>query len=67
MKKVRRGEIALALVRMQAREEGVRLLPRKVRGDLANLSRKADIPVEELREFGREITEELFRECFKDK
>ena len=64
MEQVRKGEIALALFKMKTREEGVRLLPRKIKSDLANVSRKTGVPVGELREFAREIAEELFHECF---
>ena len=64
---VRKGEIALALMRAQAKKEGLRLQPERIRRSVGQLSGKTGIPVDELMEFGELIAQELMRESFHAK
>jgi len=60
----RKGEIALTLLRSWIRWKGIRLTL-GLKRDLGNVAKTTGIPLSELKEFGRELLNELTAEIFK--
>ena len=63
MDKKRKGEIAFALLKYRIGREGIRLTP-DIKRDLGNLATAIGIPLDELKEFGKILVEELLQEAF---
>lgn len=66
MDKARMGEIALLVLRMRYREEGVRLSPNFKR-EIGNIARNINVPIEEVFEFAEIIVRDLVEEMFSTK
>lgn len=62
----RQGEIAILLVRHILREKGVRVSKEMVR-ELANVAKKINVPLEELKDFFKPLLEEMIEEVFPSK
>jgi hypothetical protein len=58
----RKGEIALAILRRQARQEGLRLS--SIHREIGNISKDTEIPPDELSEFMREEVQMMVDETF---
>lgn len=65
MDEKRKGEIALALLKYRTRHEGIQLKP-DIWRELGNVATKTGIPLIELREFMKDLIEELVKEAFGD-
>lgn len=63
MDEIRKGQIALLLMKNQLREEGIRLTP-NFRQELANKARSIGISVDEATRFMELIVRELVEEGF---
>jgi FKBP-type peptidyl-prolyl cis-trans isomerase (trigger factor) len=61
----RKGEIALKLLKHIKKEEGIKLQAERFQREIGNMAKTLDIPKEELKEFARELVEELVADCFK--
>ncbi|MEK9183564.1 MAG: hypothetical protein AAB890_00635 [Patescibacteria group bacterium] len=61
--KERKGEIALAVLKARAKQEGFRIYP-GIKRELGNLTKETGIPVDELEEYIREFALELLNETF---
>jgi hypothetical protein len=62
----RKGEIALMIVKMRLRVDGVRL-GKNTRRDVGNTAKELDIPFEEAIELMEGLTQELMAETFANK
>ena len=60
----RKGEIALAVLKYRLNREGIRLSP-DMKRELGNIAKATEIPLDELKEFGKLLIEELLEETFK--
>ena len=60
----RKGEIALAILKHRIGHEGIQLNPNS-RRRLGNIARATGIPLVELKEFAREVTTEMIKECLR--
>lgn len=66
MNEKRKGEIAYAILKDAFREQGVRKLDNSsIQKRLGNLSKRIDIPKDELLGFGKLLLSELIKEAFK--
>jgi len=63
MDDIRKGQIALLLIRYQFREKGVRLTP-NFRREVGNEAKAIGVPIEEATEFVELIVRELVEETF---
>ncbi len=63
MTDIRKGEIALAILRYRMRKEGIHL-NENLKRELGNLSEATKVPQDELKEFGKIFIEEFLRETF---
>jgi hypothetical protein len=66
MDNVRKGEIALLMIKQKIRREGVILNPESLR-DIKNQADKLGVPLEEAVEFLEVMTRELVEEMFAKK
>ncbi len=66
MDEQRKGEIALAIYRARARDEGIRIIPKAIKRALGDISKQTGISKEELKEFSKEEAEALLKETFKE-
>ena len=62
----RKGEIALALLRLQAKKDGVRINPEGFKRDIGNIVKKTGVPKEELIVFFEEEVRRLIDEMFTE-
>jgi len=62
----RKGEIALKLLKLRFRNDGMRL-GKNTRRELGNTAKEIDIPFEEALEFAESIARELMAETFANK
>ncbi len=58
MDEKRKGEIALILLKYRLNREGMRLGP-DMKRELGNIAKTTNIPLSELKEFGRETIKEM--------
>ena len=63
--KIRQGEIALALVKGRIEDEGIRFM--NFKRNLGNISKKTNIPQDELKLFTRILLEEQIEKTFGQK
>jgi hypothetical protein len=63
MDDIRKGQIALLLIKHQLREKGVRLTP-NFRREVGNEAKAIGVPIEEATEFVELIVRELVEETF---
>jgi len=54
MDEIRKGEIALAILRKIERKEGIMINPSRTKRELGNLSKETGIPIDELVVFYKE-------------
>ena len=59
----KQGKIALALLKYLARKKGVRLTP-DIKRELGNVAKETGVSVDDLKAFGKIITQELLEETF---
>ena len=59
-----RGEIALKVLKYKMKKDGI-TLSKEAGRSLANSAKVLDVELEKLKEFSREIYQELFDEVFK--
>ena len=64
MDEKRKGEIAYKLLRFELQQDGIQLGPNQKRR-LGNIAKSTGIPLAELKEFGKEISQELLEETYK--
>lgn len=64
MDEKRKGEIALAILKMLAEKRGLMLRPDEIRRELPNMCQSTGISHAELKEFGKEIAIELVVKSF---
>jgi len=65
MDEKRKGEIAFILLKYQLSREGIRLGP-DMKRELGNIAKATDIPLSELKEFGRDIFKEMLNELLTE-
>lgn len=65
MNDARKGEIALAMIKNQRKQEGLQL--NSMKRQLGNVAKQTGIPLEELMEFERLLAEQLMEETFGKK
>ena len=66
MDQVRKGEIALAVLKNQLRKKGLTIGPNFIR-ELGNAAKSVGVPKEEIIELAEELTRELVDEIFAKK
>lgn len=62
MEEKRKGEIGLALLKYQMSREGIRFA--NIKRESGNIAKAIDVPLDELKEFGKIIMQELLDETF---
>ncbi|HDY89101.1 MAG TPA: hypothetical protein ENH82_13430 [bacterium] len=62
----RQGEIALKVVKHLMRKRGITLSQSNTR-EVGNVAKEIEVPVKELKQFARLLTQELLDECFPAK
>lgn len=67
MNEKRKGEVALALWRYRLETKGVELSPEAVRREVGNVAKSTGVPFDEIMQFMRELTMELFEKSFSQK
>ena len=65
MDKQRMGEIALAMLRAQAKRNGIPVDPQEVNRNLERLTVETNVSKDELKEFGKIISQELLDACYR--
>ena len=65
MSDIRKGEIALAVLKYRIRKDGIHLGPNSKR-ELGNLSKEMMVPIDELKEFGRIFIGEFLKETLSE-
>ena len=60
LSKERKGEIALKILKVKIQEDGITLKPHEMRRSVVNLSKKFEVPENELAELMVEIMTETF-------
>ena len=63
----RKGEIALALWKYRLKEKGIALSPETVSREAGNASKSTGIPVSEIKDFLRELIQELVEKSLSTK
>lgn len=63
MDEKRKGEIALAVLKYRMSRERIQLGP-DIKREMGNVAKVIRIPLDELKEFGRILVEELLEETF---
>lgn len=66
MDEKRKGEIAYALLKAKAKQDGFRIYP-AIKRELGNLSKETKVPIEELIEYVRNFALEILNETFPEK
>ena len=64
MDEIRKGQIAVALVRYWASRKGIWLTP-DLKGNLGNIAKETGASQDELKEFVKALFEEILEETFK--
>ena len=67
MEDKKRGEIALAILKMLAEKRGLNLKPEEIKREIPNISKATLIPEAELKDFAKEIVTELVVKSFGSK
>lgn len=62
----RKGEIAIALIKIEMLKDGVKFHKNNLQRNLGEIAKFTGFPIPELKEFTRQIIQELFNECFSE-